>query len=42
VPLVPVAMTLDRWLRRHQRHQRGHDDFNPSQRRKRRHKLRTL
>ena len=42
VPLVLVALILDLWLRRHQRHHRGHGDFNPSQRRKRRHKVRTL
>ncbi|MDO9071647.1 MAG: hypothetical protein Q7U73_00130 [Rubrivivax sp.] len=42
VPLVLVAMILDLWLRRHQRQQRGHGDFNPGQRRKRRHKVRTL
>ncbi len=42
VPLASVAMLLDLWLRRHQRRQRGHGDFNPGQRRKRRHKVRTL
>ncbi len=42
VPLLLVAMILDLWLRRHQRRQRGHGDFNPGQRRKRRHKVRTL
>lgn len=42
VPLVLVALMLDLWLRRHQRHPRGHGDFNPGQRRKRRHKVRTL
>jgi NO-binding membrane sensor protein with MHYT domain len=42
VPLVLVAMILDLWLRRHQRHHHGHGDFNPGQRRKRRHKVRTL
>jgi len=42
VPLVLVALMLDLWLRRHQRHHHGHGDFNPGQRRKRRHKVRTL
>lgn len=42
VPLVLVALILDLWLRRHQHRQRGHGDFNPGQRRKRRHKVRTL
>jgi len=42
VPLALVALMLDLWLRRHQRRQRGHGDFNPMQRRKRRHKMRTL
>ncbi len=42
VPLVLVALMLDLWLRRHQHHHRGHGDFNPAQRRKRRHKVRTL
>lgn len=42
LPLVLVALILDLWLRRHQRRQRRHGDFNPGQRRKRRHKARTL
>lgn len=42
VPLALVALILDLWLRRHQRRQRGHGDFNPAHRRKRRHKVRTL
>lgn len=42
VPLALVALTLDLWLRRHQRRHRGHGNFNPAQRRKRRHKMRTL
>lgn len=42
VPLALVALMLDLWLRRHQRRQRGHGDFNPAHRRKRRHKMRTL
>lgn len=42
VPLGLVALMLDLWLRRHQRRHRGHGDFNPAQRRKRRHKVRTL
>lgn len=42
LPLVLVALILDLWLRRHQRRQRGHGDFSPGQRRKRRHKVRTL
>ncbi len=42
VPLVLVALMLDLWLRRHQHHHRGHGDFNPAHRRKRRHKVRTL
>jgi hypothetical protein len=42
VPLVLVALMLDLWLRRHERHHHGHGDFNPGKRRKRRHKMRTL
>lgn len=42
VPLGLVALMLDLWLRRHQHRHRGHGDFNPGQRRKRRHKVRTL
>lgn len=42
VPLALVALMLDLWLRRHQHRQRGHGNFNPTHRRKRRHKIRTL
>lgn len=46
VPLVLVGLLLDLWLRRRQhrerRRLRGHSDFNPTPRRKRRHKMRTL
>lgn len=42
MPLLLLALILDLWLRRHQRRQHGHGDFNPGQRRKRRHKVRTL
>lgn len=42
VPLGLAAMSLDLWLRRQQRHQRGHGNFNPLKRRKRRHRTRPL
>lgn len=42
VPLALAAMSLDLWLRRQQRKQRGHGDFNPQKRRKRRHRARQL
>lgn len=46
VPLILVALLLDLWLRRRQhrerRRLRGHDHFQPTPRRKRRHKMRTL
>lgn len=46
VPLVLLGLLLDLWLRRRQhrerRRLRGHDNFNPPPRRKRRHRVRTL
>ena len=42
VPLVLAAMSLDLWLRRSQRSPRGHADFNPPKRRKRRQRVRLL
>lgn len=42
VPLTMLAMVLDLWLRNQQGQRRGHRDFNPKKRGKRRHRIRTL
>jgi hypothetical protein len=42
VPFVLVAMTLDLWWVRRQRRRRGSSTFNPGERRRRSHKVRTL
>lgn len=42
LPLLMGAASLDLWLRRHQRRRRSPGDFQPTKRRKRRHRIRTL